>query len=402
MIDSAEKSIDLETFFIYQGHGTDLILNALANKVKQGIKVRILVDGYMMKKKNRDNRLKKLADELGFELRFFNESKLKPNRRDHRKILCIDKGQKGCLVGGRNIADEYWAMSNKFHHFDRDIYIEGEINKYISLSFEQYWKSCLTKEIKRRRNEKFLCNNNNEYFKSQRQLLENIVVNNEAYKSIEGNCQEISFVSDSPYKNEFVSKSIVNAINSAQSEIIIETPTWILQKTNTKLALEEALLKRHIQVKAMFLGGQADNLVVSIFNEQDAKRFSGLGVKSYAHNYIYLEDQEYNFLDPAYSKTPFLFHSKMFLIDPNTEQSTIAIGSFNVDPRSDKLNCELMIFCKPDRKTITQLANSSLFWMEKAHEIDCKGCGYNKGSQNNHIFRNYTLKVLLQPFKFLF
>jgi len=108
LLDGAQHSIDIAIFIL----GNDLvgqrILALLEDKVAQGVKVRLLLDGvgsFALAKK----RLLPLT-EHGGQVAWFSPVMHRPlhgrtNLRNHRKIIIVDK--KNIWTGGRNLASEY-------------------------------------------------------------------------------------------------------------------------------------------------------------------------------------------------------------------------------------------------------------------------------------------------------
>lgn len=57
--------------------------------------------------------------------------------------------QTRAIVGGRNIADEYFDMGESYNFLDRDIYVEGEIVQNTAQSFQKLWSSYPTDVVER-------------------------------------------------------------------------------------------------------------------------------------------------------------------------------------------------------------------------------------------------------------
>jgi cardiolipin synthase C len=409
MIDSAEKLIELETFIFFipsntlpqHESGVELILDRLAKKAADGVTVRLLVDNRMHQKGEYKQRLIDFAAESGVELRFFNSAPYPKNRRNHRKALCIDSGTKGCMLGGRNIAEEYWGLNRKFNHLDRDLIVYDEASRFVHESFAAFWQAPNTQIVLKSRPQKAYKNRIKSHNFWTKLLEQQQSQTNPAFASFETKCSRLEIHSDRPLKNKEVTNALVKAVEEAKEQIYIESPVWILSKTKIGEALAKALNK-NVEIHGAFLGGDADNFAVSIFNVDDAKRFTGLGLKSYAKDYMKLDEEEYKFIFPEFEKVPFLTHSKMFLIDPRSAHPLIIVGSYNLDPRSERYNSEIMVFCKADQAATQKMQESFMFWKKAAKQVDCKGCGYFASSGNKVPMRQKLLKPFLRPFKFLY
>ncbi len=137
----AEHFIFLEYFIVEEGTMWGKILYILAEKVKQGVDVRVMYDGtcaISMLPYNYPEMLQK----LGIKAKMF--SPLRPlssthyNNRDHRKILVIDG--KVAFNGGINLGDEYINHIERFGHWkDTAVKIEGDAVKNLTLMFLNMW-----------------------------------------------------------------------------------------------------------------------------------------------------------------------------------------------------------------------------------------------------------------------
>lgn len=136
---SAEKFIFMEYFIIDEGVLWDSVLSVLEEKVKAGVKVKILYDDIGTLGKLRGGYYKKLR-KLGIECYKFNP--FRPivsgiyNNRDHRKITVID-GKTG-YTGGINLADEYINAKTLYGHWkDTAVKIQGSCVNDMTVTFIQ-------------------------------------------------------------------------------------------------------------------------------------------------------------------------------------------------------------------------------------------------------------------------
>jgi cardiolipin synthase len=93
-IDSAQKTINIMTYIWKDGHFSDLILKHLNERAHQGIKVRILVDGYGSLHAS-ESKFAKLEKSGGKVVRFHSLMPLpwtlmRNNKRNHRRSIVID------------------------------------------------------------------------------------------------------------------------------------------------------------------------------------------------------------------------------------------------------------------------------------------------------------------------
>ncbi len=140
-LERAEHFIFLEYFIIAEGEMWGKVLEILAQKVKQGVEVRIIYDGtceFSLLPHDYPERLKK----LGIKCKIF--APIAPfisthyNYRDHRKIMVIDGHT--AFNGGINLADEYINKKERFGHWkDTAVMIKGPAVKSFTLMFLQMW-----------------------------------------------------------------------------------------------------------------------------------------------------------------------------------------------------------------------------------------------------------------------
>lgn len=125
----ARKSIDME-FYIFAGDriGTT-IANILCRKSRQGVGVRVIVDGYGSRNLPRHIRQKMIADGVKFSfMRTYGHC------RNHRKMVIIDNMYG--FVGGINIADRYISGNRLGIWHDAVLLLTGSAVEELSKLFE--------------------------------------------------------------------------------------------------------------------------------------------------------------------------------------------------------------------------------------------------------------------------
>ena len=114
----ARVSIDME-FYIFLGDRIgNTIATILRRKARQGVDVRLVVDGYGSRKMPRSLRRALLSD--GIQLRVVHTFS---HCRNHRKMVIIDRHI--ALVGGINIADRYVVGNELGIWYDAVLHITG-------------------------------------------------------------------------------------------------------------------------------------------------------------------------------------------------------------------------------------------------------------------------------------
>ena len=137
----ARSFIFMEYFIIHEGLMWGKVLEILAEKVKEGVEVRVMYDGtceFSTLPHDYPERMK----ELGIQCKMF--APVRPflsthyNYRDHRKILVIDN--EVAFTGGINMADEYINRVERFGHWkDTAIMVRGQAAQSFTLMFLQMW-----------------------------------------------------------------------------------------------------------------------------------------------------------------------------------------------------------------------------------------------------------------------
>lgn len=140
-IKAAKYSIDIEFYIIKPDFIGQRLLNLLTDKVKEGVKVRLLVDA-LGSRRISDRKLKDFID-AGGEVEYFFKPKFKYlnfdiNYRNHRKIVVIDN--KYGYIGGFNIAKEYLGFKKKFGYWrDTHLRIVGNSVQDLKAIFLMDW-----------------------------------------------------------------------------------------------------------------------------------------------------------------------------------------------------------------------------------------------------------------------
>ncbi len=153
MIDSAVSSLDIQLYMWKGGTSGTLLLERTLQAAERGVRVRILVDHFL---NTNDAGMAALSrHHPNLEVRLFNPIKVrgrgiarltsilvnfeKMNRRMHNKTFTAD----GCMaiVGGRNFADEYFGLAEKYNFLDLDVLACGPVVRGVSKGFDEFWNS---------------------------------------------------------------------------------------------------------------------------------------------------------------------------------------------------------------------------------------------------------------------
>ena len=139
-IEAAKETIHYETFLSKEGELTRRMSEVLCRKAKEGVEVRVMLDGSGGKKFGK----KALTDmcDAGVKVHKYHPIELRNlgilNNRDHRKIFIID-GRIG-YVGGHCLVDTWLGDAEDKKHF-RDISarVEGPVVAQLQSTFAENW-----------------------------------------------------------------------------------------------------------------------------------------------------------------------------------------------------------------------------------------------------------------------
>lgn len=284
-IEAAKKYIYLETFRV----GNDVIgerfLRALNVKAKEGIEVKLLIDGWGVS--NSGHELYGEIRKHGGGVRFFEKIKLnsdlftKGHRRNHRKLLLID--DQISWIGSSNLTgyNMNWRESM--------LRMKSEITFTLSRLFMQDFR------------------------------IYNKYVFNKVYNTRLVRFEDFEIVRDVPsiaYKR--ISKKFIRLFQLAKKKVIIETP-YFLPGFLLRKAMTDAV-KRGVEV-IVVIPRHSDVTLVDILRNK------------------YLGPLYKNGIQFLFFKTNNL-HAKLMLVD----DEQFAIGSSNFDYRSFRYMFEIMIF----------------------------------------------------------
>ena len=152
LIDLAERSVDVQTYSWSADRAGRLLAAHLLRAADRGVRVRVLLDD--IDTGGRDFSLAMFDASPNIEVRLYNPFRtrfawrlLRPiemlfnlDRLDHRmhnKTFVVDN--QAAVIGGRNIADEYFGVNPDFNYRDFDLLAMGGAAAQVSACFDSYW-----------------------------------------------------------------------------------------------------------------------------------------------------------------------------------------------------------------------------------------------------------------------
>ncbi len=142
-IRGAEHTVDMMTFVYWRGDIAQEFADALAERSRAGVRVRLLLDGFGSRLIAKDQLA--AMSEAGVQVAWFRKplhlSPLKQNHRCHRKVLVVD--EETAFTGGVGIAEE-WCGDARNENEWRDTHVRvcGPAVDGLAAAFAQNWAEC--------------------------------------------------------------------------------------------------------------------------------------------------------------------------------------------------------------------------------------------------------------------
>jgi putative cardiolipin synthase len=361
LISVAEASIDAQYFLMKPDNAGLVFAGKLLEAADRGVRVRLLLDDIFTTVKDID--LAMLDAHPNIQVRIFNPIARKgidvlnylghftlANRRMHNKAFIVDN--QVAVVGGRNIAVEYFQLETTGEFIDFDMLSTGPIVKDVSAQFDTYWNHKLavpmealfakdgSKKLERARDQ-LTCEmaeaGDSIYGKSintplMKQFFE---------QSLDPYIADARLIMDDPQKlleeisddQQVVVNDMREALAAAEREIYIFTPYFIPRKRG--IAFIKELRAKGIRI-VLLTNSLATNNHTPVHSHYASYRKDVLraGVELWEAR-----------ADAAKITTPdgkteldqLTLHTKGILIDGER----IFVGSLNLDPRSIDINTEM-------------------------------------------------------------
>ena len=355
LMQQAESEIHALYFLARNDRVTLTALALLREARRRGVpSVRLIVDANF-------HRIPKavlahLRDE-GVEVRVYHPFTLRhPSwlfRRMHEKVVVADG--KRYITGGRNLAEAYFGLARKKNYVDRDVYVEGASAADADRHFETLWSSKHVARLKvhvtkreRAQAEELLdrilyelsCGNGfvqldtgNDWSEGQRQVA------------------AVDFLHDptEPQKGERIWVRLAEIIEGAESSIVIESPYLVPPKPLLELLEKKLAEGVYVQIVTNSLRS-TDGVLPQAGYLKYRRRLARAGI----------DVREYKGPDPL--------HAKSAVIDGRI----VLVGSYNIDPRSQNLNTEVMCVVE-DEALAQELLESIDLHLQNAWRIHGNG-----------------------------
>jgi cardiolipin synthase C len=251
-------------------------------------------------------------------------------RRMHEKVVLVD--DRRYVTGGRNLAEGYFGLAKK-NYVDRDIYVDGPSAHQASQHFDELWNSAHVADLRVRVSAEE-CKRASEWLDRSLHELECdrfLELNTGCdWSHGENDAGPVRFVADSAARNERrVGGTVADAIGAARRSIVIESPYLVPSRPMLDLLEKKAA------------EGVSVLIVTNSIRSTD-------GLLPQAGYFKYRRQVLRAGIEVAEFKGPDTLHAKSIVIDGRIA----LVGSYNLDPRSENLNTEVM--CVADNETIAR------------------------------------------------
>ena len=321
-IGAAEQTVHFETFLWKEGRLGQRLADALSERARAGIKVRVLLDATGSKEIGKAERQQ--MQDAGCKVKMFHERSIYNigvmNERDHRKLAVIDG--KEAFVGGHCVVDEWLGNAEDGKHYaDLSVRLQGPIVHSVQAAFSENWGG-----------------QTGELFVGEDVFPElapaGTVSIHAAYAKPEGSAPAVKILHHT-------------VICLAKKRIWIQNPYFIPEPEAID-AFGEAV-KRGVDVRVMVPSTSgSDNPMVQHAGHRNFEKLLKCGVRLFEYPHT-------------------LLHQKVMTIDGVWS----AIGSSNFDDRSFDTNDEITLSVK-DEALAGQLDAVFEKYVARCHEIDLK------------------------------
>jgi putative cardiolipin synthase len=395
LIEHAERSIDIQSYLIRDDLSGNLIALKLIEAADRGVRVRLLMDDALTEPI--DSGLLSLNDHENMEVRVFNpfprrRSRLISfianfnilNRRMHNKSFTVDN--QVTIVGGRNLADEYYLTGGTSEFLDEDLAAIGPVVDDVSDGFDEYWNTKETIPVSVFK-EYVGHQSVQETVAAGRRFLEERK-DSEFLRGLNHNLvqalldQELPLIAapaelvlDHPDKvrglvrraTGGVSERLVQLVSTAEQEVIVVSPYFVPQRQGVDFL--SALVKKGVRVVIVTnsLASTNHSSVHAVYARY-RKPLLRQGVELYE---LKPDDDNRAQEVAAGEEKKLTLHSKVAVVD----RSRVFVGSFNLDPRSLYINTELGMIVESDEMAGTMATAGIESLKLSAYELKLSGRG---------------------------
>jgi putative cardiolipin synthase len=356
----AEKSIDMQYFLMKLDTAGAVIAKALLKAADRGVRVRFLLDDVFTTVPDRNFLL--MNQHPNIEIRIFNPVSRRgiyafnfvgqfsqANRRMHNKSYTVDNLIS--VVGGRNIADEYFELKTDSVFVDFDVLAMGPIAAEISNSFDEYWNHSRAVPI-----EQFTKNKKNEDLETVRadiaeefegiyntvykqalnsQLLMDLIADRQLLFAAPARVLADSpdkLISKIKEKHMRLAKDLFDVVLSAKTEVVFISPYYV--PGNYGVQLVRDLVAKGVRV-VIITNSLASTNHIPVHSAY--ARYRKAVIRAGAELYEARANAARDLSGSEDGPDVLTLHTNAIYID----RRQLFVGSLNLDPRSVEINAEM-------------------------------------------------------------
>ena len=369
LADEACRTIDVQTYLYDDDEAGIVLMDRLRAAAESGVKVRLLIDDNGLRT---DECLPLLLDSLpNAEVRVFNPFRLRPrwtrplqmpfefrrlNHRMHNKLFVVDGY--ATIVGGRNIAGHYFEADDASNFTDLDVLLLGPVARDAEECFESYWNSDLAvplPEALGKRDARLALERIDRYVRAARftRLQQLYRTEHRGLRDMleraehEVHWATTRLVADDPRKacarrRRGAPQVMIDALNEtwqqAREEVLAATAYFVPGRKGASDLIR--LRRRGVQVRIL-TNSLASNDVPTVHAGYTRYRRALLraGVELYEYQRFGNRPLHHHGASRCNA-----LHAKTLVID----RRLAWIGSFNLDPRSSRLNTEMAVLLESE------------------------------------------------------
>jgi len=392
LVRRARESLDVQYYLIQNDRTGRLFMRSLRDAGLRGVRVRLLVDD--LNTVGADPMFRGLAAFPNVEVRLFNPfccarqsvaSRFaaslgefgRLNHRMHNKLFIADGSI--AIMGGRNVADEYFARSATSNFVDMDVLVIGAVVPRLASIFDMYWNSHQAYPVsailgtptdvdEARQGFNHLVDDGDQMM-SVRVPPSDMMGHRLLGTDLDSGRLELTWgmanaFADQPAKvmatsveearSMSVQMNVMDRVAESTREVVISSPYFVPGSTGVDEFA--ALRQRGVKVVILTNSFAANDVpVVHVGYARYRVPLLRTGVELYELSHAGVKPDD---LDVFPSMSMGRLHAKAAVLD----DSKVYIGSMNLDPRSDSTNTELGIFvqCPDLAKDVRRAIDMSL------------------------------------------
>jgi len=365
LADVAQSSIDAMYFQWGRDTVGRVLLDRMMAAADRGVRVRLLIDDYWSS--GEDLPFETIDAHPNIEVRVFNpfaRGRMRVtqllgrftelNRRMHKKLFVAD-GQLA-VVGGRNLIDDYFGLGKEICYRDFDLLAMGPVVSQAEAAFDQSWNSqwaypisSLVKPASQAERDRALARFSARVAADRATFPYALPHDRDTAlawlvqfrgKGVWGPAELVyddpnSVANPAKAPPGRVWKKVDALATQAEHEIVLEN-AYLLP--NPKMPTVRALRARGVQLRMLTNSlATTDEVPVNAHYADSRPKLVDLGVELYEMK-PYAASRALYIARPATSEAHLALHGKATVFD----RKTVAIGSFNLDPRSMDLDTEMV------------------------------------------------------------